>query len=101
MIGNELKYVTQCIEENWISSQGKFVSEFEFQFENLHYNTNALSVSNGTVALHLALISLGIGPGDEVILPNLTFAASANAVIHAGASPVFAKLSRILGVSPQ
>ena len=41
MIGNELKYVTQCIEENWISSQGKFVSEFEFQFENLHYNTNA------------------------------------------------------------
>ena len=92
MIGNELKYVTQCIEENWISSQGKFVSEFEFQFENLHYNTNALSVSNGTVALHLALISLGIGPGDEVILPNLTFAASANAVIHAGASPVFCEI---------
>ena len=94
MRGNELKYVTQCIEENWISSQGKFVSEFEREFENLHPNTVALSVSNGTTALHLALISLGIGPGDEVILPNLTFAASANAVLHAGASPVFCEIEQ-------
>ena len=51
-----------------------------------------MAVSNGTVALHLALVALGVGPGDEVIVPNLTFAASANAVIHAGASPVFCEI---------
>lgn len=94
MKGNELKYLTQCVEENWISSQGKFVNEFERKFENLHPNTFALSVSNGTTALHLALISLGIGPGDEVILPDLTFAASANAVLHAGASPVLCEIEQ-------
>ena len=91
--GNELSYVTECIETNWISSQGKFVTQFEKVFEAFHPGTHALAVSNGTVALHLALIALGIGPGDEVIVPNITFAASANAVIHAGASPVFCEIN--------
>ena len=91
--GNELNYVTECIERNWISSQGKFVTQFEKVFEEFHTGTHALAVSNGTVALHLALISLGVGPGDEVIVPNLTFAASANAVIQAGASPVFCEIN--------
>lgn len=90
--GNELDYVTECIESNWISSQGKFVTQFEKVFEEFHSGTHALAVSNGTVALHLALVALGVGPGDEVIVPNLTFAASANAVIHAGASPVFCEI---------
>ena len=92
MKGNELNYVSECIKTNWISSQGKFVNEFEKVFEDFHPQTNALAVSNGTVALHLALISLGVGSGDEVIVPNLTFAASANAVIHAGAKPVFCEV---------
>ena len=90
--GNELDYVTECIESNWISSQGKFVTQYEKVFEEFHSGTHALAVSNGTVALHLALVALGVGPGDEVIVPNLTFAASANAVIHAGASPVFCEI---------
>jgi perosamine synthetase len=93
LTGNELSYVTECIETNWISSQGKFVTQFEKSFEELHTGSHALAVSNGTVALHLALISLGVGQGDEVIVPNITFAASANAVIQAGASPVFCEIN--------
>ena len=92
MKGNELKYVSECIKTNWISSQGKFVNEFEKVFEDFHPQTNALAVSNGTVALHLALIALGIKPGDEVIVPSLTFAASANAIIYTGANPVFCEV---------
>ena len=92
MMGNEKRYVSECINTNWISSQGKFVNEFEKVFESFHSETFALSVSNGTVALHLALTALGIGDGDEVIVPDLTFAASANAVIHSGAMPVFSEV---------
>ena len=90
--GNELNYVTECIQTNWISSQGKFVKHFEKAFEDFHQGTYALAVSNGTVALHLALMALGVGPGDEVIVPNLTFAASVNAIIHAGAIPVLCEI---------
>lgn len=88
--GNELKYVSECIKTNWISSQGSFVTRFEEEFARYHGVEEAITVSNGTTALHLALVAMGIGPGDEVIVPNLTFGASANAVIHAGAAPVFA-----------
>ena len=86
--GNELKYVTDCVRTSWVSSQGKYVQKFEDAFEEIHQGMKAVSVANGTVALHLALNTLGIGPGDEVIVPNLTFAATVNAVIHAGATPV-------------
>lgn len=86
--GNELAYVTDCIKTNWISSQGKYVRLFEDLFSEFHHNYPALAVSNGTVALHLALVALGIGESDEVIVPDLTFAASANAVIYTGATPV-------------
>jgi perosamine synthetase len=85
----EMEYVQECIRTNWISSQGKFVTRFEEQFAEMHEGTKSLAVSNGTVALHLALKALEIGAGDEVIIPDLTFAATANAVIHAGATPVF------------
>ena len=90
--GNELNYVTDCIESNWISSQGKYVTKFEKAFEDAHPGTCALAVSNGSVALHLGLIALGLKPEDEIIVPNLTFAASANAVINAGAKPVFCEI---------
>ncbi len=86
--GNELKYVTECIETNWISSQGSFVRRFESEFAARLGVPHALAVSNGTVALHLALAAFGIGPGDEVIVPDLTFAATLNAVIYTGATPV-------------
>lgn len=88
LIGREFEYVGECFRTNWISSQGPFVSRFEREFAAYTGAEHALTVANGTVALHLALVALGIGPGDEVIVPTLTFAASAAAVIHAGATPV-------------
>ncbi|PWB24560.1 aminotransferase class I/II-fold pyridoxal phosphate-dependent enzyme [Flavobacterium sp. HTF] len=92
--GNELLYVTDCIKTNWISSQGKYVRSFEKLFSDYHENYSALAVSNGTVALHLALDALGIGEGDEVLVPNLTFAASINAIIYTGATPVLVDVER-------
>jgi perosamine synthetase len=86
--GNELKYVTECVETGWISSQGAYVRRFETEFAARLGVPHALAVSNGTVALHLALAAYGIGPGDEVIVPDLTFAATLNAVIYTGATPV-------------
>lgn len=92
--GNELKYVSDCIASNWISSQGKYVTSFEDAFKTFVGSQNALCVSSGTTALHLALAALDIGNGDEVIMPDLTFAATANVVIHRGGVPVLADVSR-------
>jgi perosamine synthetase len=92
--GNELKYVSDCIASNWISSQGKYVTAFEEAFRNFVGSGHALCVSSGTTALHLALAALEIGNGDEVIMPDLTFAATANVVIHLGGVPVLADVSR-------
>jgi len=86
--GNELEYVTECIQSSWISSQGKYVRLFEESFGEYVGTSNVLAVSNGTVALHLALVSLGVGKGDEVIVPDLTFAATINAVLYTGATPI-------------
>jgi perosamine synthetase len=91
--GNELKYVSDCITSNWISSQGSYVKKFEKKFAGFLDIDHSLTTTSGTTALHLALTAMGIGPGDEVIVPNLTFAASANVVIHAGATPVFVDVS--------
>lgn len=86
--GNEKKYINECIDTNWISSKGEFVDRFEDEFSNYCNVEHGVSTSNGTVAIHLALKALNIGKGDEVIVPNLTFAATANAVIYTGATPV-------------
>jgi perosamine synthetase len=86
--GNELAYLVDCIESNWISSQGRYVADLETQFARFCGAAHGVAVSSGTAALHLALAALGVGPGDEVILPDLTFAATANAVIYTGATPV-------------
>jgi perosamine synthetase len=91
--GNELKYVCDCISSGWISSQGEYVSRFEETLAE-HTGRHAVATSSGTTALHLGLLALGVGRGDEVIVPNLTFAASANAVVHAGATPVFVDICR-------
>lgn len=91
--GNELNYLNDCISTNWISSKGKYVSKFENIFEVLHPNYYALAVSNGTTALHLALVALGIKEGDEVIIPDSTFAATINAVLYCNATPVICEIN--------
>ena len=86
--GNEMKYVSECINSGWVSSKGEFVRRFEEMFSLLNQDLHSVSASSGTSALHLALIALDIGKGDEVIVPNLTFAATVNAVLHSGAKPI-------------
>src|SRR6185369_15237220 len=85
----EIDYVTDAVKSTWISSLGKYIDQFEAEFAKFCGTEYAIAVSNGTVAIHLALVAHRIGPGDEVIIPNLTFVATANAVLHAGAKPVF------------
>lgn len=87
--GNEKKYVDECIDTGWISANGRFINEFEACFAEFCGTRYALACCNGTVTLHLALKALGIGPGDEVIMPTLTYIATANAVKYCGADPVF------------
>jgi perosamine synthetase len=86
--GNEKAYVLDCLESTWISSIGKYVGRFEAAFAEFCGVRHALTCSSGTAALHLALAGLGVGPDDEVIVPTLTFVATANAVSFCGARPV-------------
>ncbi len=86
----EWQYVSECILSGWISSTGSFVPRFEKAFADFCGVEHAISTSSGTTALHLALLACGIGPGDEVIVPTLSFIATANAVVYTGATPVFA-----------
>lgn len=88
-VGNEKEYVLDCVESSWISSAGKYVQQFERAFADFCGVSYAVSCSSGTTALHVALLALGIGPGDEVLLPTLTFVATANAVTYCGARPRF------------
>jgi perosamine synthetase len=89
LVGNELKYVTDCVQTSWVSSLGKYVTRFEEAFAEFCNTEHAVTCSNGTTALHLALLALGVKPGDEVIVPTLTYVATANAVVYCGAKPVF------------
>ena len=82
------RYVLDCVDTGWISSLGKYVPRFEAEFARFCDAGHAVATANGTVALHLALAVLGIGPGDEVLVPDLTFIATANAVRYTGATPV-------------
>jgi perosamine synthetase len=87
--GNEKKYVLDCLDSTWISSKGAYLKKFEDEFSkkiDVKYST---AVSNGTVALHLALLALGVSEGDEVIVPTLTYIASVNAISYTGATPIF------------
>jgi perosamine synthetase len=89
LLGNEKKYVNDCLDSTWISSKGKYINQFEDGFSTFIGAKHSASVSNGTVAIHLALVALGIGPGDEVIVPTLTYIASVNAIAYTGATPIF------------
>ncbi len=87
--GNEIKYITEAVETGWISSSGKYVTQFEEAFSKYCGVKYGVAVCNGTVAIHLALAALGIGKGDEVIIPSFTMIATAFAVCYTGAVPVF------------
>lgn len=89
LLGNEHAYVSEAVSTGWISSSGRFVGAFEEAFATYCGAKEGIAVTNGTVALHLALAALGIGAGDEVIIPNFTMIASAFAVCYTGAVPVF------------
>lgn len=87
--GRELDYVTACLASGYVSSSGPFVSEFEDKLAKYVGASHAIAVVNGTSALHLALVAIGVKPGDEVIVPALSFVATASAVALAGATPHF------------
>jgi perosamine synthetase len=86
--GNEEKYLVECIRTGWISSEGPFVARFEEQFAARVGRMHGVAVANGSVALDAAVVALGIGPGDEVILPASTIISCAAAIVRAGAKPV-------------
>jgi perosamine synthetase len=92
--GNEKKYVKNCIELGWISSSGEYVARFEHEFAKYCDCKYGVATCNGTVSIHLALIALGIGKNDEVIIPNFTMIASAFAVCYTGAMPVFVECDK-------
>ncbi|MFJ4923926.1 DegT/DnrJ/EryC1/StrS family aminotransferase [Streptomyces sp. NPDC088725] len=87
--GRELEYVTEAVSGGWISSQGPYVRKFEEEFARFNDAAHGVACSSGTTALTLALRALGVGPGDEVIVPEFTMIASAWAVTYVGATPVF------------
>jgi perosamine synthetase len=93
--GNEKKYVLDCLDTGWISGSGRYVDDFEREFATFCGVEHAVSVANGTAGLHVALLALGVGPGDEVIVPDLTYVASANAVTYCGAKPVLADVDPV------
>ena len=87
--GNEKKYLMECIDTGWVSANGRFIKEFQEKFAAYNGSKYAIACCNGTVTLQLIVKALGIGPGDEVIMPTLTYVATANAVASCGATPVF------------
>ena len=87
--GNEKAYLNDCIDTGFVSSVGEYVTRFEQELVKFTGAPHAIAVVNGTTALHLALVAIGVMPGDEVIVPALGFVATANAVAHAGATPHF------------
>lgn len=101
LTGKELMYVSDCINSNWISSTGKYVEKFESNFSVYHNGMYSIATSNGTAALHLSLMGLGVNANDEVILPNLTFAATINSIRYVGATPVLVDIdSETLNIDP-
>ncbi len=91
--GREGEYLLACVRDNWVSSAGPFVSDFERRIADLAAQPHAVATVNGTAALHLALIAGGVERGDFVVLPDWTFAATANVVYHSGATPILVDIS--------
>jgi perosamine synthetase len=89
LAGNELAYVTECIKSGWVSALGKYVRDFEEGFAHYCGVRYGVATFNGTVALHLLAATLNFGPGDEIIMPSLTYVATASGMRYTGATPVF------------
>ena len=87
--GNEWKYIKECLDTNWVSSAGKFVDTFEAKIAEYTGSKYAIACVNGTSALHISLLLAGVKPGDEILIPTLTFIAPVNAIRYAGADPLF------------
>ena len=99
--GREIAYLTECIETGWVSSVGKFVDRFEEELAAFTGTRRAVAVANGTVALHACLRLAGVEPGDEVLVPTLTFVGTVNPIAYAGAIPHFVDSEEAtLGVDP-
>lgn len=99
--GNEWNYVKECINTGWVSSAGSFVNRFELAVADSLKIHHAVAVVNGTAALHLALRVIGVGAGDEVLVPSLTFIATVNSVVYLGAKPRFVDVEEsTLGMNP-
>ena len=99
--GNEWKYVKECLDTNWVSSAGPFVERFEREMAAYVGVPHAVAIVNGSAALQLALHAAGVRPDDEVLLPTLTFIASAGAIAHCGAHPVFLDVEPVAwGIDP-
>ena len=100
--GNEWKYVKKTLDENYVSSIGSFVNKFEDQIKDFAKTKYAISVVNGTEALHLSLVACGVKSNDEVLVPTITFVGTANAIIYSGATPNFVDSElETLGIDPQ
>jgi len=100
--GNEWAYVKECLDTGWVSSVGKFVDRFEKDIADFTGTKHAVAVVNGTAALHICLKLVGVDIGDEVLIPTLTFVATANAVTYCGATPHFVDSElRTLGMDPR
>lgn len=100
--GNEWSYIKDCLDTNWVSSSGKYVESFEKKLAEFTGVKRAFAVVNGTAALHIALKMAGVEAGEEVLVPDLTFVATANAVTYCGAVPHFLDCEeRTLGIDPK
>ena len=86
-------YLKDCLDTGWVSTGGQWVTRFEHELARFTSSAHAVAVTNGTVALRLALHLVGVKPGDEVLIPPLSFVAAANAVTHLGAVPISLMLS--------
>jgi perosamine synthetase len=101
-VGNEWAYVKECLDTSYVSSVGGFVTRFEKQMAEAAGTAHAVAVVNGTAALHVCLLLAGVGQGDEVLAPALTFVATANAISYCGAIPHFVDSDpRTLGIDPR
>src|SRR3989475_7645559 len=97
LAGNEWRYLKECLDTNWVSSVGPFVDRFERETAAAVGAAHAVAAVTGTAALHVALLTAGVRPRDEVLVPTLTFIATANAVWYCGAVPGFADVEASSG----